>query len=108
MQNIEQFVVKERQEIKPLQTCESYFLTFQKGIRGVSVRPIRFALQKTGQVYRRFYQDPDVAAAATTGAGVIVPSASSTASVVDYVADASCYYYNICCCYSRFARNYCF
>ena len=29
MQNIEQFV-KERQEIKPLQTCESYFLTFQK------------------------------------------------------------------------------
>ena len=30
MQNIEQFV-KERQEIKPkLQSCESYFLTFQK------------------------------------------------------------------------------
>ena len=29
MQNIEQFV-NERQEIKPLQTCESYFFTFQK------------------------------------------------------------------------------
>ena len=29
MQNIEQFVM-ERQEIKPLQTCESYFLTFPK------------------------------------------------------------------------------
>ena len=29
MQNIEQFV-RERHEIKPLQTCESYFLTFPK------------------------------------------------------------------------------
>ena len=54
MQNIEQFV-KERQEIKPLQTCESYFLTFPKKICGVSV--IRFALQKTIQVDTRFYQD---------------------------------------------------
>ena len=43
MQNIEQFV-RERQEIKPLQTCESYFLTFPKKICGVSV--IRIALQK--------------------------------------------------------------
>ena len=43
MQNIEQFV-KERQEIKPLQTCESYFWTFPKKILGVSV--IKFALQK--------------------------------------------------------------
>ena len=47
MQNIKQFV-KERQEIiKPLQTCESYFLTPKK-ICGVSV--IRIALQKTVQV----------------------------------------------------------
>ena len=29
MQNIEQFV-KERQEIKPLHTCESYFFHFSK------------------------------------------------------------------------------
>ena len=58
MQNIEQFV-KERQEIKPLQTCESYFLTFPKKIWGVSV--IRFALQKTIYVDRptTFYQDTD-------------------------------------------------
>ena len=41
MQNIEQFV-RERQEIKPLQICESYFLTFPKKRCGVSV--IRFAL----------------------------------------------------------------
>ena len=54
MQNTEQFV-KEIQEIKPLQTCESYFLTFPKKICGVSV--IRFALQKTIQVDTRFYQD---------------------------------------------------
>ena len=56
MQNIEQFV-RERQEIKPLQTCESYFLTFPQKICGVSV--IRFALQKTVQVDTRFYQDTD-------------------------------------------------
>ena len=56
MQNIEQFV-RERQEIKPLQTCESYFLTFPKKICVVSV--IRFALQKTVQVDTRFYQDTD-------------------------------------------------
>ena len=42
MQNIEQFV-KERQEIKPLQTCETYFWTLKKmrclncGIRHVTV-----------------------------------------------------------------------
>ena len=53
MQNTEQFV-KEIQEIKPLQTCESY-LIFPKKICGVSV--IRFALQKTIQVDTRFYQD---------------------------------------------------
>ena len=40
MQNIEQFV-RERQEMKPLQTCESHLLTFPKKICG-----IRFALQK--------------------------------------------------------------
>ena len=56
MQNIEQFV-KERQEIKTLQTCESNFLTFPKKICGVSV--IRFALRKTVQVDTRFYQDTD-------------------------------------------------
>ena len=56
MQNIEQFV-KERQEIKPLQTCESYFLTFQKKKCGVSV--IRFALEKTVQVDMRFHPDTD-------------------------------------------------
>ena len=56
MQNIEPFV-KERQEIKTLQTCESYFLTFQELICGVLV--IRFALQKTVQVDTRFYQDTD-------------------------------------------------
>ena len=54
MQNIEQFV-KERQEMKPLQTCESYFLTFQEKICGVSV--IIFALEKTVQVDTRFYED---------------------------------------------------
>ena len=54
MQNIEQFV-KEIQEIKLLQTCESYFLTFPKKICGVSV--IRFALQKTIEVDTRFYPD---------------------------------------------------
>ena len=53
MQNIEKFV-KERQEIKPLHTCESYFLTFPKKICGVSV--IRFAFQKTVQVDTRFYE----------------------------------------------------
>ena len=56
MQNIEQFV-KERQEIKPLQTCESYFFTFPKKICCVSV--IRFALQKTVQVDTAFYPDTD-------------------------------------------------
>ena len=56
MPNIEPFV-RERQEIKPLQTCESYFLTFPKKICGVSV--IRFALQKTVQVDMRFYKDTD-------------------------------------------------
>ena len=56
MQIIEQFV-KEIQEIKPLLTCESYFLTFPKKICGVSV--IRFALQKTIQVDTRFYPDTD-------------------------------------------------
>ena len=56
MQNIEQ-CVKEREEIKPLQTCETYFWTFSKKIFGVSV--IRFALQKTVQVDTRFYQDID-------------------------------------------------
>ena len=56
MQIIEQFV-KEIQEIKPLQTCESYFLTLKKKICGVSV--IRFALQKTVQVDTRFYPDTD-------------------------------------------------
>ena len=56
MSNIEQFL-KERQEIKPLQTCESYFLTLKK-ICGVSV--IRFALQKTVQVDTRFYPDTDI------------------------------------------------
>ena len=56
MQIIEQFV-KEIQEIKPLQTCESYFLTFPKEICGVSV--IRFALQKTIIVDTRFYPDTD-------------------------------------------------
>ena len=55
MQNIEQFV-KEGQEIKPLQTCESYFLTFQKKC-GVSV--IGFALQNIVQVDTRFYLDTD-------------------------------------------------
>ena len=48
MQNIEQFV-KERQEMKPLQSCEFYFLTLI----------IRFALQKTVQVDTRFYPDTD-------------------------------------------------
>ena len=52
MQIIEQFV-KERQEIKPLQTCESYFLTFRKQMCSVSF--ITFALQKT--VEMRFYPD---------------------------------------------------
>ena len=56
MQNIEQFV-KERQEIYPLQTCESYFFNFSKKICGVSV--IRFPLRKTVQVDTRFYQDTD-------------------------------------------------
>ena len=55
MQNIEQFV-KEMQEIKPLQTFESYFLNFQKK-SGVSV--IILALQKTIQVDKRFYPDTD-------------------------------------------------
>ena len=36
------------QEIKPLQTCELYLLTFPRTICGVSV--IRFSLQKTVQV----------------------------------------------------------
>ena len=49
MQNIEQF---ERQEIKPLQTCDFFLF-----LCGVSV--IRFALQKTFQVDTRFYQDTD-------------------------------------------------
>ena len=53
MQTIEQFV-KKRQEIKPLQT---YFLTFPPKICSVSV--IRFALQKTVQVDKRFYPDTD-------------------------------------------------
>ena len=56
MQNIEQFV-KEIQEIKPLQTCESYFFTFPKTICGVSVT--RFPLQKSVQVDTRFYPDID-------------------------------------------------
>ena len=56
MPNIEQFV-RETQEIKPLQTCESYFFTLPTKICGVSV--IRFALQKTVQVDTRFYQDTD-------------------------------------------------
>ena len=56
MQNIEQFV-RERQEIKLLQTCKSYFLTFPKKICGVSV--IRIPLQKTVQVDTRFYQETD-------------------------------------------------
>ena len=55
MQNIEQFV-KERQEIKPLQTCECYFY-FSKKKCGVSV--IRFGLQKTVQLDTRFYPDTD-------------------------------------------------
>ena len=54
MQNIEQFV-EERQEIKPVQTCESNFFTLKKC--GVSV--IRFALEKTIQVDTRFYPDTD-------------------------------------------------
>ena len=54
MQNIKQFV-KERQEIKSLQTCESHFFTFPTKICGVSV--IIFALQKTVQVDTRFYPD---------------------------------------------------
>ena len=37
MQNIEQFV-KEIQEIKLLQTCESYFLLFQKNMRCLSYK----------------------------------------------------------------------
>ena len=57
MQNTEQFV-KERQEIKPLQSCEFFFLTFPRKICGVSI--IRFALQKTVRVDTRFYQDADV------------------------------------------------
>ena len=56
MQNIEHFV-KERQEIKPLQTCESYFLAFQQNCCRVSV--IIFALQKTVQVDTMFYPDTD-------------------------------------------------
>ena len=54
LQNIEQFI-KERQEIKPLKTCESYFWSSPKKICGVSV--IRFALQKKVQVDTRFYPD---------------------------------------------------
>ena len=49
--------VKERQLIKPLQTCESYFWTFPKNIFGVSV--IRFFLQKHDQIDTRFYPDTD-------------------------------------------------
>ena len=56
MQNIEEFV-REGQEIKPLQTCESYFLIFPKKRCGVSV--IRFALQKTVQVDTRCYEVTD-------------------------------------------------
>ena len=57
MQVIEQFV-KEIKEIKPLQTCASYFFDFfNKKTCGVSV--IRFALQKTVQVDTMFYQDTD-------------------------------------------------
>ena len=53
----EQFV-KERQEIKSLQTCEShFFLTFPTEICDVSV--IRFALQKIVKVDTRFYPDTD-------------------------------------------------
>ena len=57
IQNIEQFG-KERQKVNPLQTCESYFVTFPKKICGVSVK--RFVLQKTVQVDRRFYPDTEV------------------------------------------------
>ena len=53
---LKQFV-KERQEIKSLQTCESHFFIFPTKICGVSV--IRFALQKTVQVDTRFYPDTD-------------------------------------------------
>ena len=56
MQNIKQFV-KERQEIKSLQTCESNFFTFPTKLCSVSVK--RFALQKTVQVDTRFYPDTD-------------------------------------------------
>ena len=60
MQNIEQFVKEVGlQEIKPLQTCEFYFLTFPKKRCGVSV--IRFAVirQIVVHVDTRFYQDTD-------------------------------------------------
>ena len=56
MQNIEQFV-KERQEMKPLQTCESYFLTFPKQMRCLSYK---ICLTKNVQVDTRFYQATDV------------------------------------------------
>ena len=53
MQNIEQFV-KERQEIKPLQTCESYFLLF-KTIQCLSYKIC--LTKKPVQVDTRFYAD---------------------------------------------------
>ena len=46
MRYIEQFV-NERQEIKPLRMCVSYFLTFQTNIISYGISVIRFALQKT-------------------------------------------------------------
>ena len=57
MQYIEQ-LVKERQEIKPLWPCVSYFLTIpKKNIYGVSV--IRFASQKNVHIDTRFLTDTD-------------------------------------------------
>ena len=57
MLNIEQFV-KERQEIKPLRTCESYFFTVPKKY-AIPVSLYKICLTKIVRVDTRFYLDTD-------------------------------------------------
>ena len=58
MQYIEQFV-EERQEIKPLRTCVSYYVTFQWNLHVYGVSVIRFALQQIFHVDTSFFTDTD-------------------------------------------------